>query len=62
MTLEADRRYTVRTVLVNGGILISRPFPSLSAALAWVQFAERHGVEIRQIIIESWKGGIERPA
>jgi hypothetical protein len=51
------RRYLVKTHLSHGGVLISQPFSSLSAALAWAQFAERHGVAVEKITIE-----IQRPA
>jgi hypothetical protein len=50
------RRYLVKTHLDHGGVLISQPFATLSGALAWAQFAERHGVIVVKITIE-----IERP-
>lgn len=56
------RCYTVKTVLVNGGVLLSRPFLSLSAALAWAQFAERHGVDVKEVTIEIRRGVDDRPA
>jgi hypothetical protein len=61
-TWTGCRWYTVKTVLVNGGMLISRPFPSLSAALAWAQFAERHGVDVKEVTIETRAGAENRPA
>lgn len=60
--LLVERLYIVRTVLANGGVLISRPFPSLSAALTWAQFAERHGVDVTEVTVQIRQGEADQPA